>query len=87
MYYVYVLQSDRDPNRFYLGYSANLKQRLVSHNAGKNPATKGCTWHVVYYEAYVSELGARRREATLKRNSKMRQLVMKRVKSTLNQSD
>ena len=87
MYYVYILRSQRDPSRFYLGYSANLKQRLARHNAGKNPATAGSTWDVVYYEAYVSEAGARRREAALKRNAKMRQLVMKRVKSTLSQSD
>ena len=32
MYYVYILQSRRD-NGYYIGYTADLKQRLKEHNS------------------------------------------------------
>jgi hypothetical protein len=41
----------------------------------------------VYYEAYASEKAAREREARLKRNRCMQQLLMVRLKSHLEQSD
>ena len=36
MNYVYVLQSNSDEDRFYLGSTKDLKQRLKSHNQGEN---------------------------------------------------
>jgi len=38
-YYVYILQSLSDENRFYTGFSENLKTRLQEHNSGKNKHT------------------------------------------------
>ena len=32
MYYVYLLESISDPNCRYIGFSSNLRQRLVEHN-------------------------------------------------------
>ncbi len=81
MFYVYVLQNVKEANDYYLGYSSNLRERLKSHNAGKNKSTKNKTWKVVYYEAYESETIARQREYKLKHNPRMRQLLMERVKS------
>ena len=86
MYYVYVLQSVDNEADFYLGFSANLKQRLKEHNAGRNPSTRGRSWHIVYYEAYLSEGVARARERKLKRNRRMNQLLMARIKAQF-QSD
>ena len=40
MYYVYVLQSKSDDNKFYLGSSKDLKQRLKSHNKAKTKQPK-----------------------------------------------
>ena len=40
-YYVYVLQNINNHQDFYIGYTANLKQRLIDHNAGKTTATQG----------------------------------------------
>ncbi len=84
MYYVYVLQSEKD-GRFYLGYSSDLKARLRSHNAGYNKSTKYSKWRLVYYEAYQSESYARGREASLKHNERMRSFVYKRIKASLNE--
>jgi predicted GIY-YIG superfamily endonuclease len=37
--YVYVLQSETDPNRFYTGRTLDLRERLSRHNSGKVPHT------------------------------------------------
>jgi putative endonuclease len=39
-YYVYILQSIRDSNRFYAGFTENFKERLAEHNAGKSVHTR-----------------------------------------------
>jgi predicted GIY-YIG superfamily endonuclease len=33
-YYVYIIQSDIDQNRFYTGFTEDLDSRLKSHNSG-----------------------------------------------------
>lgn len=46
-YYVYILQSESDRNRFYVGFTHNLKTRLKEHNSGKNPHTaKAKPWKI-----------------------------------------
>ena len=53
MHYVYVLRSVCD-HGFYIGYSANLRQRLREHAARVSFATsyRG-PWKLIYYEAYL----------------------------------
>jgi len=66
MYYVYLIQSKVD-NRFYVGYTADLKQRIIEHNASNNASTKyGVPWRLVYYEAYTAKELALSRERNLK---------------------
>ena len=81
MFYVYVLQCESDSARYYIGYTADLRRRLEEHNAGGNTSTRGSRWRVLYYEAYETAKAARDREAKLKRNGRMRQLLMARLKS------
>ncbi len=38
-FYVYVLQSENNPEHFYVGFTENLAQRLEEHNDGKLPNT------------------------------------------------
>jgi putative endonuclease len=38
-YYVYIIQSLKDPNRFYTGFSEELDARLKAHNQGKDSHT------------------------------------------------
>ena len=38
-YYVYILQSEVDQERFYTGFTENLDSRLKSHNSGGCPHT------------------------------------------------
>lgn len=66
MYYVYVLKSIRD-NTLYTGFTNDSEKRFRLHREGKVRSTK---WrlplHLLYYEAYLSEQDARRREQYLK---------------------
>ena len=59
MFYVYVLVNTRT-ERLYIGFSANLRQRVASHQI------KDAAWQLAYYEAYTSEPEARKRERDLK---------------------
>ena len=50
--YVYILQSEVDPERFYTGSTYDLRARLKSHNAGRVPHTsKWKPWSIKTYIA------------------------------------
>ena len=66
MYYVYVLLSEMD-NKFYTGYTNNLKRRIAEHNQGKVKSTKSrVPLILVYYEGSLVQQDATRREKYLK---------------------
>ena len=51
--YVYVLQSENDPSRFYTRRTADLRERLIRHNYGKVPHTaKWKPWRIKTYIAF-----------------------------------
>jgi putative endonuclease len=58
MHYVYILKN-RGKKASYIGYSDNLEQRIQEHKSAKDV-------ELIYYEAYLSEKDARRRERKLK---------------------
>ncbi len=65
MYYVYVLKDSK--GKFYKGYSADLKKRVKEHNSGKIKSTKNFRpLELVYYEAFISKISARKEENFLK---------------------
>lgn len=70
MHYVYVLQNTNDQS-WYIGYSANLKQRVTRHNSGDGARTtsRKKEWKLIYYEAYLDEQDAKGRERFLKSGS------------------
>lgn len=79
MYYVYVLQSKVD-KKFYIGVTADLKTRLIKHNAGKVKSTKGRRpLELIYYEAYKDKRDATKREYFLK-FGQQRELLKERLK-------
>jgi predicted GIY-YIG superfamily endonuclease len=46
-HYVYVLVSESDPGRHYVGSTSDLNARLAAHNAGKVSHTSKCKpWRV-----------------------------------------
>lgn len=62
MYYVYILKSQKD-NHLYVGFSKNLRQRIIEHNKGRVVSTK-CRLPIdlIYYEAFKYEIDARKQE-------------------------
>jgi putative endonuclease len=67
-YYIYVLHNSLK-DFIYIGYSENLKQRISSHNSGKNKSTKAyIPLELIHYEAYKNIKDAKRREEYLKTN-------------------
>ncbi len=66
MYYTYVIQSEKD-NRFYTGFTGNLRNRLQQHNSGNVPSTRNrAPFMLVYFEACLNEQDAIAREKYLK---------------------
>jgi putative endonuclease len=66
MYYVYVLLSLRD-NKFYTGYTDDMKQRMQKHTLGAVSSTRNRRpLELVYYEACLDQADALHRERYLK---------------------
>ena len=66
LYYVYVLLSKKD-NKFYIGYTCNLKKRLLEHNQGKVLSTKyRLPLILVYFEASKNKYDVIKREKYFK---------------------
>ena len=67
MYYVYVLQSLKNPDWLYKGSTSDLKKRVNEHNHGKNFSTAPyAPFKLIYYEAYLLKADAEAREKYLK---------------------
>jgi len=68
MYYVYLLELNRPKDRYYIGYSSDLKRRISEHQRGLVDSTKHyLPVKLFYYEAYANENLARTRELSLKK--------------------
>lgn len=66
MYCVYILFSHKD-KQLYTGFSNNLRSRKKAHDGGYVKATKNRRpLELIYYEAYLEKLDARKRETYLK---------------------
>ena len=66
MYYTYVLLSTKD-KEFYTGYTKDLKLRFEQHNKGLVDSTKSRRpFKLIYYEACIDQVDAKRREKYLK---------------------
>jgi putative endonuclease len=65
-YYVYVLKSQKD-NKFYTGYTKNLKLRFKEHQKGIVNSTKNRNpLKLIYFEACLNQKDATHREKYLK---------------------
>ena len=80
MQYIYVLQSQINKDKIYVGNTDDLKRRLIEHNNGKNFSTKkDKPYRIVYYEAYLSKLDALDRERKLKHHGSVIGHLKKRI--------
>ncbi len=68
--YVYMLQSEATPERYYVGSTFDLKKRFAEHNRGESPHTrKHIPWKLVTYVAFSDSDKANRFERYLKTSS------------------
>jgi putative endonuclease len=66
MFFVYILHSEKD-GKLYIGFTNNLKGRIQKHQNGFVKATKfRRPIKLTYFECYISEKDARKREVYLK---------------------
>lgn len=70
MYFVYSIQSENNPERYYVGLTSDIERRLEEHNAGKSIHTnKFRPWKLVTYTAFVDKSRAEKFESYLKTSS------------------
>ncbi len=82
MLYTYVLQSEKD-DKFYVGFTKDLKLRFEKHNKGLVESTKNrIPFRLIYYEACLDQNDATKREKYLK-SYHGRMFLKKRLKSYL----
>ena len=79
MYFVYVVQSDKDGTT-YIGSTKNLEKRINEHNQAKTKSIKHILpVSLVYYEAYLTKTQALKREIELKKSSYAKEQLFKRI--------
>ena len=85
MYYVYVLRSQFD-GKLYIGYTANLRNRMQEHNNGQVTSTKSRRpLELIFYEGYKSMGDAKRREhyfKTAKGKSSLNMMLRNSLKTS-----
>jgi len=73
---VYILKN-KVTDELYYDYTNNLERRLSEHNKEQE------CWKIIYYEAYKSEIDARRRERRLKHYAQALTALKGRIKNSL----
>ena len=65
-FFTYVLLSEKD-KKYYTGYTSDLKQRIIQHNAGQVKSTKDRRpLRLIYFGACLNQQDALHREKYLK---------------------
>lgn len=82
-YYVYVLFSEKD-KKFYIGFSADLKNRFTEHIRGEVRSTKNRRPLIlIHYEYFINKADAKAREVFLKSGFGRNQLKQSLKKTLL----
>ena len=72
MYYVYILQSTKYQEKYYVGFTKDLGKRFEDHNNSKSVyTTKYKPWKIAYYCAFVNKKKALDFEKYLKTSSEI----------------
>ncbi len=76
-FFVYLIASKRKKKIIsYVGYTNDLKKRLLLHNSGKGAKfTKGSFWKLIYKKRYMTKQKAMSEEFKLKKNYVLRKNI------------
>jgi putative endonuclease len=68
---------DRIKSKTYVGFTTDLKRRILQHNTNKGAkSTKGYKWIVIYKKRFINKKEALSYEYSLKNNRKQRTLIL-----------
>jgi len=83
---VYLIISHSKKNYLsYVGYTNNLKKRILLHNLSKGAKfTKGKSWKLIYIRNYSSKSIAMKEEYKLKKNYKLRKSIKEKYIKKIN---
>ncbi len=77
-YHVYMLKSLGKKTVTYVGYTNNLKKRIILHNSNRGAKfTRGRKWKLIYKEKLNSKREAISREYYIKNNRTLRNKLKK----------
>jgi len=83
MYYVYILQSNKNRS-LYIGFTSDLNKRIKEHNNGKSFHTKKyMPWKIVYFEGYCDRNDAYNREQSLKLHAQGLRRLKERLRNSI----
>ena len=79
-YFVYMLRSiTKNKKKTYVGYTNNLKKRLIKHNSNKGAkSTKGYKWKIIFSKKFTSKKQAMSYEYKLKKDRKKRLTIVEK---------
>lgn len=81
-HYVYILKS-RKSEKLYIGYTSDLRKRMIDHNSGGTRFTSRVNdWSLIYIEVFVSKQDAIKREKSLKHFGSAYSGLKRRLKNT-----
>ena len=77
-FYVYMLKSKEKKSVTYVGYTKDVKKRILLHNTGKGAKfTRGRKWKLIYQETFKLKSKAISREYYIKHNKILRNKIKK----------
>ena len=77
-FYVYLICTKNNNNSLtsYVGYTNNLKKRILLHNSGKGAKfTRGKKWIIIYKKKFLSKSTAMSYEYLLKKDKVKRKVI------------
>lgn len=77
-YHVYlIITTSSKIKKSYVGYTKNLKKRLILHNSGKGAkSTKGFKWKLLFKKKFITKIEAMKFEYFLKKNRSLRKKLI-----------
>ena len=78
-FFVYmILSKHNDKFISYVGYTNNIRNRVLLHNSSKGAKfTKGKKWKLIYFKKYQNKVDAMKNEYKLKKDYKLRLKIKK----------
>ena len=71
-----ILSKQKDKWISYVGYTNNIRNRILLHNSSKGAKfTKGKKWKLIYFKRFQNKLDAMKNEYKLKKDYKLRKKI------------